>query len=99
LEAADVLLIPRLTDMTSGLVGLGYTFGRLMIAPNHGAHPEYLAGTDNLLYESGNSASLARAIERAAKQDPDRVARQNRQRADEWTWDRIVGPCVRAAME
>jgi len=98
LMASDVLLIPRLKDMTSGLVGLAYTFARLMIAPNHGAHPEYLDGTDNLLYESGSPRSLAKAIERARDVDPGVVALQNRRRADEWAWDKIIGPCVDAAL-
>ena len=71
LEAADVLLVPRLpdrrsglpTEMCSGLVPLALMFGKIVIAPSHSAHPECLGGTENPLYEPGDPASLARAIE------------------------------------
>jgi glycosyltransferase involved in cell wall biosynthesis len=89
-EAADAVLVPRLKDMTSGLVGLGLTFSRTIIAPNHGAYPDYLAGTDNPLYESGNPDSLARAIENAAAMDRTAVERQNREIADTWRWESLI---------
>jgi len=90
-EAADAVLVPRLRDMTSGLVGLGLTFSRTIIAPNHGAYPDYLAGTENPLYESGDARSLARAIEKAAAMDRSQVEQQNRQLADKWTWQSLIG--------
>jgi hypothetical protein len=89
-EAADVIVVPRLNDLSSGLVGLGATFGRLIVAPNHGSFPDYLEGTDNLLYESGNPGSLAEAIEKASQMDREAVGRKNRALADAWTWERIL---------
>jgi glycosyltransferase involved in cell wall biosynthesis len=89
-EAADAVIVPRLKDMTSGLVGLGLTFARTIIAPDHGAYPDYLAGTGNPLYASGNAESLARAIEKAAAMDRSKVEIQNRALADRWTWQSLI---------
>lgn len=90
LTACDVVVVPRLCDMSSGLVPLAFTFGRAVVAPDHGAYPEYLAGTLNPLYSSGDAASLARALERAAHLDRERLEAENRRRADAWTWGQIV---------
>src|ERR1051326_1382349 len=90
LEAADAIIVPRLKDMTSGLVGLGLTFGLPIIAPNHGAYPEYLQGTDNPLYQSGDAEALAKAIEKAAMVDRERIYRQNRQLAEAWSWKSLI---------
>jgi len=89
-EAADAVIVPRLKDMNSGLLGLALTFSRTIIAPDHPAYPEYLAGTDNPFYESGNPASLARAIEKAAVMDRTVVERQNRALADTWRWESLI---------
>lgn len=88
--AANAVVIPRLNDMSSGIVGLGMSFGRLLIAPNHGAFPEYLSGTPNLLYQSGDPQSLASAIDLAAESNSRIVYEKNRERADQWTWDRVL---------
>jgi len=90
IEAADAIIIPRLNDLSSGVVGLGGTFGRLLIAPNHGSFPDYLAGTDNLLFQSGDAGSLSRAIEQASRLDREAAGRKNRRMADGWTWKRIL---------
>jgi hypothetical protein len=95
-EAADVIVVPRLNDLSSGLVGLGATFSRLLIAPKHGSFPDYLAGTDNLLYESGNADSLAKALQAATQVDRDAAGRKNRALADGWTWERILQAALSA---
>ena len=99
-EAADVVLIPRITDLSSGVVGLGATFGRLLIAPNHGSFPDYLAGTRNLFFDPQRPADLARAITEASQVDRDAAGRLNRQVGDGWTWEAILrsalvdSPCL-----
>jgi glycosyltransferase involved in cell wall biosynthesis len=98
-EAADVILVPRLKDMTSGLVGLGLSFGRTIVCPTHGAYPEYLAGTGNPFYESAEPGSLARAIENAATMDRRKVERQNREIADSWTWQSLIGAGLEAVRQ
>ncbi len=93
--AADVVVVPRLKDLSSGVVGLAMTFGKLLVAPNHGAFPDYLHGSPNLLYRSGDAADLSRAIDAAARMDREAAARANRAVADTWTWDRILGDALR----
>jgi glycosyltransferase involved in cell wall biosynthesis len=95
-DAADAVIVPRLKDLSSGIPSLAMTFGKLVIAPRHGAFPDYLAGSPNLLYESGDCASLARAIETAATLDRDAIGRENRRIADGWNWDKIVVDCLEA---
>ncbi len=89
-EAADAVVIPRLTDLSSGVLGMGMTFGTLVIAPNHGSFPDYLTGTPNLLYESADARSMAEAIETAAQIDRTAAAQQNRAIVSSWTWENIL---------
>lgn len=89
-EAADAVIIPRLCDLSSGVIGMGMTFGTLVIAPNHGAFPDYLTGTPNLLYQSADAHSMAKVIENAAQLDRTAVAHQNRAIVAEWTWEHIL---------
>lgn len=89
-EAADVLMIPRLCDLSSGVIGMGMTFGTLIIAPDHGAFPDYLVDTPNLLYKSGSAQSLAESIEAAVRLDRTAAGQQNRSAARDWTWERIL---------
>lgn len=94
---ADVVLVPRIDDLSSGLPLLAMTLGSAVIAPSHGAFPEYLAGTENFLYESGDSRSLALAIERAANQDCERIGLANAALARSWRWEDTVKMCLRSA--
>jgi glycosyltransferase involved in cell wall biosynthesis len=94
LDSADVVIVPRLDDLTSGIPMLAMTFGRMVIAPAHGAFPEYLAGTDNLLYRSGDAADLAAALSKAAGLDREAVGKRNREVADRWRWSGIIRACL-----
>lgn len=96
LLACDVVVVPRLCDMSSGLVPLALTFGRAVVAPDHGTYPEYLAGTSNPLYRSGDPISLARALERVAELDRERLGAENRRLADGWRWTKIVDDLLEA---
>jgi glycosyltransferase involved in cell wall biosynthesis len=89
-DAADALIAPRIHLLNSGLTALAMSFGKPLIAPDCGAFPELLAGTQNPIYRAGDSTELARAIERAATLDRAAVARENRNRADGWSWDALV---------
>ncbi len=89
-EAADVVVIPRLCDLSSGVIGMGMTFGTLIAAPDHGAFPDYLVGTPNLLYSSGSAQSLAESIEAAARLDRTAAGQQNRLTARDWNWENIL---------
>jgi glycosyltransferase involved in cell wall biosynthesis len=96
LDTADVVVVPRVGDLSSGIPSLAITFGAMVIAPAHGAFPEYLEGTENLLYESGNARSLALAIEKSAAADRKRISASNRQKALEWRWNNVINDCLHA---
>jgi hypothetical protein len=93
--AADVLPILRLRDMYSGLTGMGLTFGKLIVAPNHEAYPELLKGTQNIFYNSGDAWSLANALQQAASLDREEIGVDNLRACESWTWENIAQACVR----
>jgi glycosyltransferase involved in cell wall biosynthesis len=95
-DAADAVIVVRQHGLSSGVPSLAMTFGRFLIAPVIGAIPEYLDGTDNLLYEAGNARSLADAIERATRIDRETVGTNNAHIAAKWTWEEIIGDCLAA---
>jgi glycosyltransferase involved in cell wall biosynthesis len=96
LDTADVVIVPRLLDLASGIPALAMTFGTMVIAPSQGAYPDYLAGTENLLYEPGSSSSLAAALEKAARMDRGPIIQRNREVAGQWTGDKIVSDSMKA---
>ncbi len=93
-DAADVVVVIRTQSLGSGLPSLAMTFGRMVIAPDIGGIPEYVAGADNLLYDPASAASLARAIELAASMDRERIGMKNRELAAGRTWDGIIKACL-----
>jgi glycosyltransferase involved in cell wall biosynthesis len=96
IDSCDVAIVPRLSGLSSGIVNLAMTFGRAVIAPRHGAYPEYFVGTRNLLYETGSSESLAAALDHAALLDLDDIGRENAVIASKWTWKKMCESCLEA---
>jgi hypothetical protein len=95
-DSCDVAIVPRLSGLSSAIPCLAMTFGRTVIAPNHGAYPEYFQGTGNLLYETGDSDSLARQLEQAASCDLDAIGRENAIIAAKWKWKQMCETCLAA---
>jgi glycosyltransferase involved in cell wall biosynthesis len=96
LDSCDVAIVPRIGGLSSGIPSLAMTFGRMVIAPNCGAYPDYLAGTRNLLYETGSPESLAVMLEKAAALDTDDIGRENELIAAKWNWRNICQTCLDA---
>jgi hypothetical protein len=65
LNAADVLIVPRIESLNSGLVYLGLSFGKILIAPAIGNITEIIEQTNNLLFDPLNNKSLVSAMEKA----------------------------------
>jgi glycosyltransferase involved in cell wall biosynthesis len=97
IDSCDVAVVPRLSGLSSGIVSMAMTFGRMVIAPCHGAYPDYFVGTRNLLYETGSSKSLAAALNKAALLDLDDIGRENALIASKWTWKKMCESCLEAA--
>jgi len=94
--AADAVAVLRIRSLNSALPLLAMTLGRLVIAPNWGAIPEFLAGTRNLLYEPGDARSLAEALERAGTLDREAIGAENQALALSWSWKDTAARCLRA---
>jgi hypothetical protein len=97
-DAADLVVIPRVEGLNSGIYSLAMTFGKLYIAPRLGAFPEHVAGSGNLLYDAGDPKSLAKAIDVAAALDRDHIGSENRKVADSWGWEKIAAQCLKEAL-
>lgn len=96
MDSADVVVVPRLIDMNSAVPVLAMTFGKVVVAPNHGAFPEWLQGTGNFLYKSGDPGSLARALEDSASANRGLIGSENRALALTWRWDAVIDACLSA---
>jgi glycosyltransferase involved in cell wall biosynthesis len=98
-HAADVVVVVRRQNLSSGIVCYGMTAGRYVIAPAVGAIPEYLEGTRNAMFDPESPASLSAAIELAANVDREAIGEVNRKIALEWNWPNIIDTCVRGLAE
>ena len=99
IESCDVAVVPRLSGLSSGIPLLAMTFGRVAIAPRHGAYPEYFKGTHNLLYDTGDPKSLAMALEQAASLDLAAIGCENAAVAATWAWRNTCLACIKAAAQ
>jgi len=95
-DAADVLVVVREDCLSSGVPSLGMTFGRMVVAPSVGCIPEFLADTDNLLYEPNSASGLALAMERAVAMNREAIGAKNRDIAARWDWEGIIRCCLDA---
>jgi glycosyltransferase involved in cell wall biosynthesis len=95
-DAIDAVVVIRQNSLSSGVPSMAMTFGRYVIAPNFGAMPEYLAGTDNALYDQTSADGLAHAMECAAVADREGVGERNARIAAGWGWEAIVRTCLDA---
>jgi len=95
-DAADVVVAARHDGLSSGIPCLAMSMGRVVIAPRIGGTEEYLQGTQNILYDPASPDQLARAMERAADLDRERIGAENRRVADGWRWRDIIADCLKA---
>lgn len=93
-QEADVVVIPRIRDLNSGVIGLAMTFGRTIVAPRAGSFPDQIEKPGNLLYEPGDAVSLARCLEHASRMDRSKVEERNFELAKSWTWDSILSKAL-----
>jgi len=85
-KAADVLVLPYRNIFESGVLFLAYRFGLSVIASDVGSFREELTNSGaGLLFEPGNSASLAANLEAFFKSHLYKDATQRRQRIKEYS--------------
>lgn len=64
--AADVVVAPRVNSLNSGVVFLGFTFGKPVVAPNIGNIKEIMEKTGNPTFSPGDINSFSDAIQYAS---------------------------------
>ena len=65
LNAADFLFIPRTSELNSGNITLGFTFGLVVVGADTADIGEVLKETGNPTFTVGNSKSIVNAIKKA----------------------------------
>lgn len=65
LSAADVLISPRIDSLNSGVVYMGYTFDKIVIAPAIGNIKETMKANDYPVFEPLNTASIVLSMKEA----------------------------------
>lgn len=65
LNSADLVFLPRIGDsnLNSGIVPLAFTFGKVVIGPDHGVIGEVLKSTKNPVFPSGDVRVAASLID------------------------------------
>jgi len=71
----------------------------MIVAPDCGGYPEHLAGTRNLIYRTGDAASLAAKLEQASRLDTAQIGKENAEIARTWTWRDICAACLQAVQQ
>jgi glycosyltransferase involved in cell wall biosynthesis len=97
LNAADVLLIPRLHVLNSGNITLGMTFGRVVVGPDSWDVGSLLKETGNPVFDPDSPGTAAAAVERGfALAREGRIGAANRELAlKQWTPEQ----CARSYVE
>ncbi len=91
LNAANVLLIPRLQILNSSNISLGFSFGKVVVGPDDGNVGEILRETGNPTFVPGDPASFARAMAQARELDAAGKGAENLAYARaHWNWERIA---------
>jgi glycosyltransferase involved in cell wall biosynthesis len=91
MRAADAVVCPFTSSLTSGSVALAMSFGRACIAPRLGCLPEMLDASGALVYDPGRAGALGEAL-RAALDDPaalEAMGRRNREAIERHAWPAI----------
>ena len=91
LNAADFLLIPRTTELNSGNITLGCTFGLVVVGKDTGDIGEILKETGNPTFTVGDDQSLKEAIEKAYHLKKNQHGIKNKKLAiEEWGVETIA---------
>lgn len=95
LNAADFLFIPRTSELNSGNITLGCTFGLIVVGKKGGDIGEILEETGNPTFVVGNDQSLKEAVEKASKLKEQLHGLKNKKIAlQEWNVPKISGQYI-----
>ena len=89
-NAADVLLIPRIDELNSGNITLGFTFGLVVLGRNGGDIGEILKQTGNPVFDPADDKSIKIAVNSSLNLAQDNHGLKNKEIAlQEWGIDTI----------
>ena len=89
-NAADVLLIPRIDELNSGNITLGFTFGLVVLGRNGGDIGEILKETKNPVFDPADDKSIKIALNTSLNLAQDNHGLKNKEIAlQEWGIDTI----------
>jgi glycosyltransferase involved in cell wall biosynthesis len=90
-KAADVMVFPYDSILTSGSIVLSMSMGRPVIAPRFGGIEDVVGADHGWLYDVGSTGGLADAMQRAlsAAERLEAMGRDARDRARRWDWETI----------
>ena len=89
-NAADVLLIPRIDELNSGNITLGFTFGLVVLGRNSGDIGEILKQTGNPVFDPADDKSIKIALNSSLNLAQDNHGLKNKEIAlQEWGIDTI----------
>lgn len=92
MQAADAVVCPFTSSLTSGSVSLAMTFGRACVAPRLGCIPEMLGEGGGVLYDPGDKLNLVAALRTvvAEKASLDAMGRRNLETIQRRRWPDIA---------
>jgi hypothetical protein len=90
LKATDVLLIPRIDELNSGNITLGFTFGLVVLGRDGGDIGEILRETGNPVFDPSSSQSITQSVIEALELISKKHGLKNQKLAiDDWGIERI----------
>lgn len=87
LNAANVLIVPRVRELNSGNVALGLTFGVVTVGRRGGVIGEMLDETGNPTFDPKSASSVGKAIEEAVDLGPPKGRENRRYAREHLDWD------------
>jgi beta-1,4-mannosyltransferase len=89
-SAADVVVLPFTSILTSGSLILAMSYQKPIIAPRQGGIVETLNQADHLLYDSSDPQGLLKALKASTQEDLGELSNQVRIACDRLNWDDIA---------
>lgn len=77
INAADVVISPRVNQLNSGIVYLGFSFAKIVMGPDIGNIGEVLRNTSNVVFDPNNHESIKKAFENSYNKIGTDLGRRN----------------------
>ena len=96
LKAADVVVLPFASILTSSSAILAMSFGRPLVVPAMGCLPELVAPDAGILYDANVTGSLREALERCGQLDLQKMGQNALAKVSEFSWASFASQTVAA---